>query len=123
MHYTRQMRLLRSPEFQRAFRQGSRAKAKHLIVVAVERDGPTRLGLSVGKRIFKHANRRNRLKRVLREAFRLGYSQLPENVDLVIVPAVPGCAPALEEARKELHYLAHKAVRRLAEKRTKEAGQ
>lgn len=69
----RSKRLLRPPEFQRAFRQGSRAKAKFLIVVAVPNQGPTRLGLSVGKRIFKLAHRRNRLKRVLREAFRLEF--------------------------------------------------
>lgn len=115
------MRLLRPPEFQRAFRQGSRAKSKYLLVVAVPGPGPTRLGLSVGKRIFRHANRRNRLKRVLREAFRLEYAALPTGYDLVIVPAVPACAPTLAEARKELVTLAHKAARRYAEKQAREA--
>ncbi len=114
------MRLLRPPQFQRAFRQGSRAKSKYLLVVAVPHTGPTRLGLSVGKRIFRHAHRRNRLKRILREAFRLEYGALPQGVDLVIVPALPGCDPSLAEARKELVTLAHKALRRYREKHPQE---
>ncbi|MCA9003186.1 MAG: ribonuclease P protein component, partial [Planctomycetes bacterium] len=104
------MRLLKSPEFDRAFRGGSRARADHLLVVCVEgRREHTRLGLSVGKRIFKLAKDRNRLKRCLREAFRLAYGSLPKGVDLVIVPAGPGVRPSVEQAQKELVYLANKA--------------
>jgi ribonuclease P protein component len=119
--FTRPMRMLKSPEFDRAFRGGSRARADHLLVVCVEaRFGHTRLGLSVGKRIFKQAKDRNRLKRCLREAFRLSYGSLPQGVDLVIVPAKVGAAPTVEQACKELVYLANKAQKRLLEKRATE---
>ena len=118
--FSRAERLLGSPEFQRAFKQGSRAKAKFLVVVVVEGRERTRLGLSVGKRVFKHANKRNRLKRCLREAFRTVYAELPAGLDVVLVPASPGCHPTLDEAREELVALTRKAHRRLLEKRRAE---
>ncbi len=81
----------------------------------------TRLGLSVGRVVWKQAVRRNRVKRVLREAFRLERRELPAGVDLVLIPA-KGVQPELESARRELVRLAHKAWRRYREKMDQEAG-
>ena len=46
-----------------------------------------RLGLVVGKKLLKHAVDRNRLKRIVREQFRLRRANLP-NMDLVVRLAV-----------------------------------
>ena len=120
--YPRWMRLVRQKDFERAYRQGNRARAGVLVVVAVANGTDrTRLGLSVGRRIHRRAVARNRVRRVFREAFRLSYPELPKGVDLVLIPARPGIQPDLEETRRELVHLARKAHRRHLEKLAGEA--
>jgi len=111
------MRLRRQRDFQRAYRDGSRARGRLLVVVAVENDlGWTRMGLAIGKKIWKGAVRRNRVRRVFREAFRLSQDDLPVGVDLILMAAEPRLDPKLEETQSELVHLARKAHRRYLEK-------
>ena len=115
--FGREKRLVRDADFTRVYRMGNRAKGK-LMTVAVcpNGTGTTRLGLSVGKRVWKKAVRRNRVRRMFREAFRLSYPDLPRGVDLVIIGSVPAVEPRLEEARGELTRLAAKALGRYHER-------
>ncbi len=46
---------------------------------------PSRLGLIVGRKVG-HAPRRNRVKRLVREAFRLLQHELPAGLDIVVMP-------------------------------------
>lgn len=111
------MRLRRQRDFQHAYRQGSRARGRLLVVVVVENGlGWTRMGLAIGKKIWKGAVRRNRVRRVFREAFRLSRAELPVGLDLILMAAEPGLDPQLEETRSELVHLARKAHRRYLEK-------
>lgn len=48
-------------------------------------DGVSRLGLSVGRRLG-NAVARNRIKRVLREVFRVQGDAIPRALDLVVIP-------------------------------------
>jgi ribonuclease P protein component len=61
--------------------------ANRLIVVYAAPNGlkVSRLGLSVGRRLGT-AVTRNRIKRLVREAFRLDAGTLPSGFDLVVVP-------------------------------------
>ncbi|MCA8980281.1 MAG: ribonuclease P protein component [Planctomycetes bacterium] len=116
------MRISSPLDFARAFRRGSRARGSTLVVVVHENGlDHARLGLSIGKVVWKSAVKRNRVRRIFREAFRLEYAQLPAGHDLVLIAAEKRLEPTLEETRLELVKLARKAQRRLAERRAQEA--
>lgn len=123
LRHVRARRLVRKNDFDRAFREGSRARGAILLVVARPNGlAVTRLGLSVGRVVWKSAVKRNRVRRIFREAFRLSYPDLPVGLDLVLVPAASKLVPELAATRAELVHLAHKALRRCRERSAESAG-
>ncbi len=82
----RSMRLRTQREFRRVYRRGSRVRGKNMVVVGLPRRQPGfRVGLSVSKSNGA-AVRRNKIKRLFREAFRLERPTLPGRFDLVLIP-------------------------------------
>jgi ribonuclease P protein component len=81
-------RLSRSGEFERVYREGRSHASRHLVVYAFPRaqddDSEPRLGVSVGRKVGG-AVERNRMKRLLREAFWSSADDLREGHDFVIV--------------------------------------
>jgi ribonuclease P protein component len=111
--FTRAMRLVHRNDFARVFREGRRARGS-IVLVVVRENGleGSRLGLSVGRVIWKSAVKRNRVRRIFREAFRLSYPELPRGVDVIMVPAAPKLAPELAPTRAELVALVARALAR-----------
>jgi ribonuclease P protein component len=107
-----QARIRGRAEFDLILRRGARASDDYLAVWVARRAGrSSRLGLMIGRR-HGGAVQRNRLKRLLREAFRLQRAECFPGLDL-IVTARPGADLTLRIALQSLTELVRRAVRRL----------
>lgn len=109
------VRLSRSADFDRVFRQGRSHAGRELVLYVFPRgEGEEpRLGLSVSRKVGG-AVQRNRVKRLLREAFALEGARLPAGTDAVVVARHEANALAeregLEGIRRALGQLLEQAA-------------
>ena len=105
--FSKDERLKRQRDFGLVFAEGKAVSDRRLVVHA-RPNGLThnRLGLAVGK---KHggAVARNRLNRLLREAYRTRKPELPQGYDVVVVPR-EGAPDDLQLLRGSLGTLLHR---------------
>ena len=121
MTFPRNRRLRRRKDFDRVMRARCSAADDMLVVCALPNETPqTRLGISVGRRRGK-AVVRNRLKRWLREAYRLNQHRLPEGYDLVCI-ALKTEGASLERYTDSLLRLVPRAITQCHTKTAPSAG-
>ena len=120
------LRLRTQRHFRVVYQRGRRASGQWMTVVALLRPqnarassstsanpGGARLGVSVSKE-HGGAVRRNKLKRLLRESFRLERQQFPKVLDVVLIPRVRAEKFPLAELRRELVQLVQRVLQKPA---------
>lgn len=108
--FTRELRLLTPAQFKSVFTKPIKASSAEITLLAIPNEEKhPRLGLTVAKRFVKRANQRNRIKRVIRDSFRLHQHDIP---DLDIVVLVRN--GVLEMDNPEIKKLVEKLWRKLS---------
>jgi ribonuclease P protein component len=114
-------RLVNKADFDRVFGENQRARTDCVMVMARPNQvGYPRLGMVIAKRLLARAVDRNRVKRCVRECFRLALPELPacDFVVRLIAKPVPG-----DEARDLSRTFKRAGLRAMAKWPTAPAGE
>jgi ribonuclease P protein component len=106
--FPKEDRVRRRSDFLRVQRSGRRVATRSFLLFARRNGlGHGRLGITVSKRVG-NAVRRNRVKRLVREVYRLNREMFPSDADLVVVAKKAATVDDYEEVRAELTRAARK---------------
>lgn len=103
-------KLRKNSQFQRVYKRGKSYANKLLVVYVLKhpKDPTRRVGYTVSKKIG-NAVTRNRVKRLMREAYRLNQHRLQDGVDLVFIPRQRILGASFHEVEKWMIRLFSKA--------------
>ncbi|MFA5339531.1 MAG: ribonuclease P protein component [Candidatus Omnitrophota bacterium] len=107
---SRPERITKTSDFKQALKNGSFYNGRALKLSISRNDrGVSRIGVSLRKHIFKLAVSRNKLRRHIKEAFRLNKEKLEKGYDIVAIPRAAAADLKYEELNSEFLALLKKA--------------
>ena len=110
-------RLLKRPAFLRLSRHGKKIHTRLFLAAALPGETPqTRLGVTITRKVGS-AVRRNRIKRLVREFFRLNSSQVPQGLDINVIAKKEAADAEAEQIRSSLKELFGQIRGRVSSKR------
>jgi len=113
--YPRESRLLTPKNFSFVFEQAIPSVSPSLTLLArYNAIDNARLGITVAKKRVKNASDRNRIKRIIRESFRLKRHSLP-NIDIIVIAKHGIGSLTNQELHKQLEKLWNKLNKRCRE--------
>ncbi|MCP4649686.1 MAG: ribonuclease P protein component [PVC group bacterium] len=100
--FSTEERLLKTFQFKSVYQQGRPRKSAILWIYSIANGlGKNRLGISVSNKSCKNIVQRNKIKRIIREVYRLNKDVFGQSRDVVVV---------LKRAPKEINYVVFEKV-------------
>jgi ribonuclease P protein component len=109
--FNRESRLLTPGQFQSVFTKPIRFGSSHITILVSQNPDNNRLGLAIAKKRVKLAVQRNRIKRLIRESFRLNQHDLPY-IDIVVMVKSGTDKLDNKEINKQLEKIWRKIIQR-----------
>ncbi|MDT8863018.1 ribonuclease P protein component [Alkalihalobacillus sp. MEB130] len=106
----KEQRIKTNEEFSKVFKNGQSVANRQFVLYKLPKEGqgPFRLGLSVSKKVG-NAVTRNRVKRYIREVFRLKAELLHSDADYVVIARNPAASMSSQEVEQSLLHVFRKA--------------
>jgi len=110
--YPRSEKLKAKKDLEKIFKEGKWLSVGNIRVVWLPDDNSTKVGVSVSKRYHKKAVNRNRIKRLLREVYRLNktilHDKFGENFHIMMFWTSPHLPKDLGEVEKQYKKICNK---------------
>ena len=84
--FSKKSRILKSKDFRKIYKKGAPLKKGWLVMCSLPNElGQSRIGFSISSKNVKSAVRRNRIRRLFKEVFRLNKDLVKAGYDIVII--------------------------------------
>jgi len=102
-------RIRKKRDFEKVFSYGRRIRDKYFLIICHKSGlGKQRVAIVVGKR-YGNAYLRNKIKRKMREIYRMNKEKFPLSTDCIIIPHKSVLSLSFQEIKEDLLHLLKKA--------------